>query len=155
MSTAARAGRSRRLVLRAGLGGVLGLAGAAAGGFALVEHGVLPGKAFLDRVDGACVVPAPPMRFWPTGPSLSGTFYSAARQRVVGYTVAYPPGHRPGSELPLIVALHAYGGDHRRVLSDVAGAGGRASPGWPRAAAADGDRRRRWRQWLLESASGR
>ncbi len=104
-------------MLRAGLGGTLGLAAAAAGGAELVNHGVLPGKAFLDRVDGACRVPGPPMRFSPAGPSFSGTFYSAARRRVVGYTIAYPPGHRPGSELPLIVALHPYGGDHRRVLS--------------------------------------
>jgi enterochelin esterase-like enzyme len=35
----------------------------------------------------------------------------------VGYTIAYPPGHRPGDKLPLIVAFHAYGGDHRHVLT--------------------------------------
>jgi pimeloyl-ACP methyl ester carboxylesterase len=78
---------------------------------------VLPGKRLLDRLDGACSVPVPPLVFAPTGPSFSGSFYSAARRQVVGYTIAYPPGHRPGDDLPLIVALHAYGGDHRHVLS--------------------------------------
>lgn len=107
---------SRRLMLKTGLGGLLGLTIAAAGGVELVERGVLPGKAVLDRADGACDVSAPPMTFARPGPSLSGTFYSAARHQEVGYTIAYPPGHGPGSELPLIVGLHAYGGDHRRVL---------------------------------------
>ncbi len=125
-------------MLQAGLGGVLGAAVVAAGGVDLISHGVLPGKTVLDRVDGACAVPFPPLAFAPAGPSLSGSFYSAARQRVVGYTIAWPPGHRPGNELPLIVALHAFGGDHRRVLTALtlaqavalrpAGAGGPALP---------------------------
>ena len=50
--------RSRRTVLKAGLGGLLGVAAAGAVGVELVNHGVLPGKATLDRIDGACVVPA-------------------------------------------------------------------------------------------------
>ncbi len=108
---------SRRGVLKAGLGGLAGVAIAGAGGLELIAHDVLPGKQYLDRVDGACAVPVPPLVFAPTGPSFSGTFYSSARRRTVGYTLAYPPGHRPGDELPLIVALHAYGGDHRRVLT--------------------------------------
>ncbi len=103
-------------MLRASLGGALGLALAGVGGVELVDHGVLPGKTFLDRVDGACSVASPPMKFVPEGPSFDGTFYSAARRQTVGYTIAYPPGHGPGSQLPLIIALHAYGGDHRRVL---------------------------------------
>jgi len=108
---------SRRGLLRLGLGGFAGVAVAGAGGVELVDHGVLPGKGYLDRFDGACTVPVPPLIFAPTGPSFSGRFYSAARQRVVGYTLAYPPGHRRGDELPLVVALHAYGGDHRHVLT--------------------------------------
>jgi pimeloyl-ACP methyl ester carboxylesterase len=35
----------------------------------------------------------------------------------VGYQICYPPGHRPGSKLPLIVALHGFGGNHRTVLA--------------------------------------
>lgn len=126
---------SRRGLLRVGLGGLAGVAAAGAGGVELIDHGVLPGKQFLDRFGGACSVPVPPLDFAPTGPSLSGGFYSAARRRVVGFTIAYPPGHRPGDELPLIVALHAYGGDHRRVLTRMSLAqalalrvGGRALP---------------------------
>lgn len=108
---------TRRGALRVGLAGLAGVAAAGAGGVELIDHGVLPGKRILDRFDGACSVPVPPLIFAPAGPSLSGGFYSAARRRVVGYTIAYPPGHRPGDELPLIVALHAYGADHRRVLT--------------------------------------
>ena len=107
----------RRAVLKFGFGGLIGVAAVGVGGVELVDHGVLPGKQLLDRLDGACSVPVPSLVFAPTGPSFSGAFYSAARRRTVGYTVAYPPGHRPGDELPLIVALHGYGGDHRRVLT--------------------------------------
>jgi pimeloyl-ACP methyl ester carboxylesterase len=106
-------------VLKVGLGGLLGVAAAGVVGVELIDHGVLPGKATLDRLDGACVVPAPRFSFGPVGPSFSGSFYSAARRRSVGFTLAYPPGHRPGSELPLIVALHAFGGNHDKVLTGI------------------------------------
>jgi enterochelin esterase-like enzyme len=43
-------------------------------------------------------------------------FYSAARHRTVRYTIAYPPGHRRGDELPLVVMLHGYGGNHADAL---------------------------------------
>jgi pimeloyl-ACP methyl ester carboxylesterase len=108
---------SRRRVLRAGLGGILGCTAITAAGFELVSNGVLPGRHYLDLVDGACSVPEPPLDYAPLGPSFSGSFYSAARRRVVGYTIAYPPGHGPGSQLPLVVALHAYGGTHKHVLT--------------------------------------
>jgi pimeloyl-ACP methyl ester carboxylesterase len=39
-----------------------------------------------------------------------------ARRRMVGYTIAYPPGHRAGDELPLVVMLHGYGGNHADAL---------------------------------------
>ncbi|MGI9007855.1 MAG: alpha/beta hydrolase [Streptosporangiaceae bacterium] len=103
---------SRRRVLGAGFGGLAGLAVLGAGGAELVDHGVLPGKTVLDRLDGACSVPAPALRFGRPGPSIGGTFYSRARQREVGYSITYPPGHRPGSDLPLVIALHGYGGSH-------------------------------------------
>jgi predicted peptidase len=104
-------------MLKAGLGGLLGVAAAGAVGVELINHGVLPGKRYLERFDGACVVPAPQFSVAPVGPSFSGTFYSAARRRTVAFTLAYPPGHRPGSELPLIIALHAFGGNHDKVLT--------------------------------------
>ena len=117
MNTSESGGKSRRTVLKAGLGGLVGVAAAGMVGVELVNHGVLPGKATLDRIDGACVVPAPTFSISPVGPSFSGSFYSAARRRTVGFTLAYPPGHGPGSRLPLIVALHAFGGNHDKVLT--------------------------------------
>ena len=108
------------------LGGLAGVAAAGAGGLELVAHGVLPGKQTLDWLDGACSAPQPPVTFAPPGPSYSGTFYSRARRRRVGYTIAYPPGHRPGDRLPLIVALHAFGGSHASVLAGLAPAQGLA-----------------------------
>jgi enterochelin esterase-like enzyme len=108
---------SRRRVLTFGLAPVAVLACAAAGGAELVSRGVLPGRTLLQELDGACSVPAPPLAFSPLGPSVDGSFYSAARRRTVGYTIAYPPGHRPGDELPLVVVLHGYGGNHAHALA--------------------------------------
>lgn len=105
-------GLSRRRVLGAGLGGLAGLAAVGAVGVELVDHGVLPGKTYLDQIDGACSVPAPELRFATPGPSITGSFYSQARRRDVGYSITYPPGHRPGSHLPLVIGLHAEGGSH-------------------------------------------
>jgi enterochelin esterase-like enzyme len=108
---------TRRRVLTLGLAPAAVLACAAAGGTELVAHGVLPGRTLLDELDGACSVPEPPLAFSPLGPSIDGTFYSAARRRTVGYTIAYPPGHRRGDELPLVVMLHGYGGNHADALA--------------------------------------
>lgn len=91
------------------VGGVLGVE--------LVAHGVLPGRQELDEVDGACSVAAPSLRFSGRGDTRSGTFYSRARRRVVGYTVAWPPSHGPGAAIPLIVMLHGEGGDHVNALT--------------------------------------
>jgi len=114
----ARGPASRRRVLRYGLAGIAALAVAAAAGFELVSHGVLPGKAELDRLDGACGVPAPDLTAYaPPGPQVSGVFYSAARRTTVGYTIGYPPGHGPGDRLPLVIALHGFGGSHANALS--------------------------------------
>jgi len=129
----------RLRVVPNGLGGLAG-----AGTLELVARGVLPGRQVLDRLDGACSVASPPLRFTAPGPSVSGTFYSRARRRPVAYTIAWPPSHQPGSELPLIVALHAFGADHTVVLTGMSIAqavalrvGGRPLP--PMAiAAADG-----------------
>src|SRR5207302_7567073 len=86
-------------------------------GVELVSHRVLPGKALLDQVDAACSVPALSLEYSPLGPSFSGAFYSRARRRSVGYTIAYPPGHRSGDELPLVVMLHGFGGNHNDALA--------------------------------------
>jgi predicted esterase len=105
---------TRRRVLTLGLAPA---AAAIAAGVLGVERGLLPGQGILDTLDGACSVPGPVLNFAPLGPSSSGTFYSAARHRTVGYTIAYPPGHRAGDELPLVVMLHGYAGNHTDALS--------------------------------------
>jgi S-formylglutathione hydrolase FrmB len=109
---------SRRRVLGYALAGITALAVSGAAGDELVERGVLPGKTALDQLDGACDVPAPDLTpYAAPGPQVSGTFYSAARRTAVGYTIGYPPGHRPGDQLPLVIALHGFGGSHLDALS--------------------------------------
>ncbi len=103
---------SRHRVIGWGIGGVAVIAVAGASSIELVSHGVLPGKQKLDELDGACSVSVPPLSYSPAGRSVSGTFYSDARRTQVGYTIAYPPGHGPGSSLALIVMLHGFGGNH-------------------------------------------
>jgi enterochelin esterase-like enzyme len=110
---------TRRRLLAAGAGGVVGIVGVAVAGFELVEHGVLPGKHQLDELDGACSVSSPKLTFATPGPSRSGTFFSAARNRTVGYTIAYPPNRGPGDRLPLVISLHGDGGNHRSRLGDL------------------------------------
>jgi enterochelin esterase-like enzyme len=108
----------RRLFLRYGLGAVAVVAVSGTVGAELVSRGELPGKSVLDDLDGACSVPAADLSTYaPPGPSVSGTFYSAARNRAVGYTIAYPPGRRAGDALPLVIMLHGYGGNHANALS--------------------------------------
>jgi len=104
---------SRRRFLGCGLAVVAGATAVGVGGAELISRGDLPGKGALDAIDGACSVAAPDLApDAPPGPQVSGTFYSAARNRVVGYTIGYPPRRRPGSELPLVIMLHGYGGNH-------------------------------------------
>jgi S-formylglutathione hydrolase FrmB len=94
------------------------LVAAGTAGFEFTERGVLPGKGELDQLTGACDEPAADFGSYAApGPQRSGTFYSAARRRTVGYTIAYPPGHGPGDRLPLVIALHAFGADHTSALS--------------------------------------
>src|ERR1700733_13750373 len=57
-----------------------------------------------------CLVRPPP------APAHGGPFRSAARNRTVGYTLAYPPGYKPGDTLPLVIMLHGYGGNHSDAL---------------------------------------
>jgi enterochelin esterase-like enzyme len=108
----------RRLFLRYGLGSVAAVAVAGVAGVELVSRGDLPGKSVLNSVDGACSVPATDLATYaPLGPSVSGAFYSAARNRTVGYTVAWPPGHLAGDRLPLVVMLHGFNANHADALA--------------------------------------
>ena len=113
----------------------MGVAGSAFAAYELVEQRVLPGKHMLDVLTGGCSVPSPHLTFAQPGPSRTGHFFSVARNRMVGYTLAYPPGYGPGAVLPVAVFLHGFGGDHTSGLGGVslaqalAGrAGGRALP---------------------------
>jgi enterochelin esterase-like enzyme len=108
---------TRRRVVTVGVGAVAAVGVAGVVGVELVSRGVVPGQQTLDRIDGACSVPQTPLRFSPLGPSMSGTFYSHARNQSVGYTLAYPPGHSAGTPLPLIVMLHGFGANHATALS--------------------------------------
>jgi predicted esterase len=108
---------SRRKIFALGAGGLVAIIGAGAVGTELVGHGVLPGQQELDQLDGACSVASPPLKFSMLGASISNRFYSRSRRRTVGYTVAWPPGHRMGDQLPLIVMLHGEGGNHTDALA--------------------------------------
>ena len=110
---------SRRRFLALGAGGLIAVAGVGAFGVELVQHGVLPGKTELDQLDGACSVSNGPLAFSALGTSASGVFFSHARRQNVGYTLAYPPGHGPGSQLPLVVVLHGYGANHVNALASM------------------------------------
>ncbi len=137
MTSPSGSGWTRRRVLAAGLGGAAAIV---AGGLELVDHGVLPGKHILEAVDGACNVRTPPETFRRPGETISGRFYSRARRRYVGYTIAYPPGHSRGSRLPLGLYLHADGGSHASPLGGLPPASALAGTGLPPIAlvAADG-----------------
>ena len=115
--TGAGARWPRRRMLGASLGGLAAVIAAGAGGLELIARGVLPGQQFLSHLDGACSVDSPPLRLFHPGPSVPGSFRSRARRQHVRCTIAYPPGHRPGDALPLIVGLHAFGADHARLLT--------------------------------------
>jgi enterochelin esterase-like enzyme len=108
---------ARRRVLAAGLGGAAAVIVAGSAGLELIDHGILPGKGRLDDLDGACSVRRPGLAYSARGPSSAGTFYSDARRRAVGYTLAYPPGHQAGDELPLVIMLHGYGASHADALA--------------------------------------
>jgi hypothetical protein len=104
-------GRLSRRALLVGAGGSLV---AVAGGFTLVDEGVLPGQLRLHRALGACSVGGPLPQVTP-GLIRSGTFRSAARGRTLGFAIAYPPGTHANADLPVCLYLHGHGADHRDV----------------------------------------
>jgi enterochelin esterase-like enzyme len=50
---------------------------------------------------------------------VSGSFASKQRRTTVGWSIAYPHGHGAGDSLPVVVALHGRGGDHRTAFSSL------------------------------------
>jgi S-formylglutathione hydrolase FrmB len=136
MTRPARISR-RRLLLAAGTG--LGAAGAAALTAGLVRQGAIDGPDRLARLAGACGGSSPAGA--EPGPLVDGTFDSAARGRRVAFSIAYPPGARPGDRLPVCLVLHGRGADHRAAfgalgLHRLLAAQVRADPGRPFALAA-------------------
>jgi hypothetical protein len=107
----------QRISRRALLVGVGGSCAAAAGGFALIDGGVLPGELALHRALGACDVGGALPRVAP-GPIELGSFRSRARGRRVGFAIVSPPGDHPRASLPVCLYLHGLGGDHRDVSDD-------------------------------------
>ncbi|GAA2755643.1 alpha/beta hydrolase [Actinopolymorpha rutila] len=106
---------SRRSLLSAGIGTLA----AAAAGVGLVESRLVPGRTMMHTAlgltgeDGVVPAVAP-------GPMLSGTFTSAARAGTqVAWTVAYPPGSPTDAPLPVVLALHGRGGDHRAPFDEL------------------------------------
>jgi predicted esterase len=104
----------RRLLAGAGVAmaaistGVAGLVAADAG----------PGTGPLRRLLGACG-PDSDVPTAAPGPIVDGTLRSRARRSEVGWSVAYPPGSAEDAALPVIVALHGRGGNHRWVFDSL------------------------------------
>ncbi|MEO8330259.1 MAG: twin-arginine translocation signal domain-containing protein, partial [Candidatus Nanopelagicales bacterium] len=97
---------SRRGFLLAG--SALGVA-VVAGGYALVEQDVLPGRIPLNTMLGACGDP-PPVPDVVPGALETGSFSSKARAGTkVSWTIAYPPGLVDEINIPVCVALHGRG----------------------------------------------
>ncbi|MGC5022519.1 hypothetical protein [Micromonospora sp. DT47] len=123
--------------------------GAAAGGVALVDARVLPGRSVLNQALGRCAAEAPPdgLRAAP-GPRIGGTFRSAARRREVSFALSYPPGYTPGARLPVCLALHGY-------ASDAAAAVGNGDyPAFIAGAVRAGAARSRWPPWTAATGTG-
>src|SRR4051794_2549288 len=97
---------SRRGFLIGGAAVVGVAAVGAVGGGALVEAGVLPGKATLDQALGRCGTALDPPDVEP-GPVTTATFTSAAQNgSEVGWTVIRPPGSAADDPLPVCLFLH-------------------------------------------------
>src|SRR5579864_7469942 len=85
---------SRRQLLSWGVGLGVGVVGAGVAAVELVRRGVLPGHQVLLDLEGACTLSRPLLASSGSGPTVSGRFFSRARNREVGYSVGYPPGDR-------------------------------------------------------------
>ncbi len=107
---------TRRRALLSLAASVTVIAGASAGLIQLIEAGLVPGKAALDKHLGYCDVAVPPARH-AAGVITTGTFASARRRRAVDYAIAYPPGVPAATALPVCLVLHGYGADAAGALA--------------------------------------
>ena len=99
---------SRRAVLAAGIG----VAAAGAGGYGLVEAGVLPGKYQLAQALGECGAAPPPPR-GPLPAREDTVFWSSYRKRLVRMVTLIPAAAQAQvtHTLPVVIALHGLGSD--------------------------------------------
>ena len=109
MNAAPRRPSRRALLLGAAGAGAVGVAGVGVG----VQQGVLPGRPELQEALGLNGDPGRVPAAVP-GQVLTGSFFSAARGDRTGWTVARPP--EASGVLPVLVALHGLGGDHRTAM---------------------------------------
>ena len=108
-----RANVTRRALLIGGASAVV-LAGAAA---LAVDENILPGRSTMFRILGLDGKPGvlPDVA---AGLMVSGNFTSAKRLgKEVGWAMSYPPGALPGDKLPVLIALHGFGGSHKGAFS--------------------------------------
>jgi enterochelin esterase-like enzyme len=77
----------------------------------LSRRGVLTGAA-VALASGCTGSTAAGRAGVPAGRFASGRFTSRLMGAPVGWSIAYPPGHRVGDALPVVVALHGRGGSH-------------------------------------------
>ncbi|HVQ87284.1 MAG TPA: alpha/beta fold hydrolase [Actinomycetes bacterium] len=104
---------SRRAFLLGG--GAVGIA-VVAGGYELVQQGVLPGRIPLNTLIGACG-DAPAVPNIQPGAVVSGSYTSQARAGTeVGWSIAYPPGISDAAKLPVCIAMHGRGGSNSWVF---------------------------------------
>ncbi|WP_319463265.1 alpha/beta hydrolase [Micromonospora sp. RTP1Z1] len=107
---------TRRRLLQS-LGAAVGVTGLGAGGLALVDAEVLPGRSVLNHALGRCDAPPPDAPRGVAPPPVTGSFRSAARRREVAFAISYPPGYAPGTRLPVCLALHGYAADARTAVA--------------------------------------
>ena len=104
-----RAGLTRRTLVLGGAS-IVALAGATVLG---IDENLLPGRSTMFRALG---LDGPPgiLPDVATGPMLTGSFESLKRLgKEVSWAVSYPLGTKPGDHLPVLIALHGFGGSHR------------------------------------------
>lgn len=109
----------RSVTRRIALGTGIGLAATAvlAGAGIAVNDDLLPGRSTMYRLLGLDGPDGAVPRIT-SGLVVSGWLVSAHMGgRRVGYEIAYPPGTKPGAELPVAVVLHGYGDDQRAAFS--------------------------------------
>ena len=110
---------SRRTVLAGGVGVAVAAGACVAGGYELIQNGILPGRYRLDSLTGACGSAPPP----PAGPPPSRhmvAFHSAYRHREVRMLTLLPAGAASPDGLGVVVALHGAGSDSASMARQVA-----------------------------------